>query len=93
VVEIVSCEVALPEPGVILAGLNEQLNVLGIPLQLRAIGVFNEPDCSVAVTVRLPAVPAGIVIDPGAALRVKVGVGVGPDPGPGLGPGPGAGGG
>ncbi len=76
-----SVELALLDPGVIVAGEKEQFNVLGMPLQLSAMGLFNDPDCSFAVTVRLPAIPAGIVRDTGAALndndRVGVGAGVG----------------
>jgi len=51
----VSVELALLDPGVIVAGEKEQFNVLGMPLQLSAMGLFNDPDCSFAVTVRLPA--------------------------------------
>lgn len=46
-----------------------------MPPQLREIGLLNDPDCGVAVTVRLPAIPAGIVNEPGDALKVIVGVG------------------
>jgi hypothetical protein len=88
----VSVELALLVPGVIVAGEKEQLNVLGMPLQLSAIGLFNDPDCSFAVTVRLPAIPAGIVRDAGVALndRVRVGAGVGAGVGGGGGVGWGA---
>lgn len=75
--EIVTTEVAMPEPGVMLAGENEQLIVVGIPLQLSAIELLNDPDCGFAVTVRLPAAPAEIVSDAGDALKDSVGVGVG----------------
>ena len=67
--EIVTTEVATPEPGVMLAGEKEQLIVLGMPLQLSAIELLNDPDCAFAVTVRLPVVPAEIVRDAGDALR------------------------
>lgn len=75
--EIVTMEVAIPEPGVMLAGEKEQLIVLGIPLQLSAIELLNDPDCGFAVTVRLPAAPAKIVSEAGDALKDSVGVGVG----------------
>lgn len=52
--EIVRVEVAVPEPGVTLAGENVQLRVLGTPAQERAIGVFNDPDCACTFTVRVP---------------------------------------
>jgi hypothetical protein len=76
-VEIVSFALAPADPGVIVAGENEQLNVLGMPLQLSVSGLLKVPDCGVAVTVKLPAIPAGIVSEPGAALNDKVGVGGG----------------
>ncbi len=76
-VEIVSFALAPADPGVIVGGLNEQLNVFGMPLQLSVTGLLNAPDCGVAVTVKLPAIPAGIVSDTGAALNDKVGVGGG----------------
>ena len=60
-----------------LAGEKEQLIVLGIPLQLSAIELLNDPDCGFAVTVRLPAAPAKIVSEAGDALKDSVGVGVG----------------
>ena len=56
--EIVSVEAAIPEPGVMLAGENEQLIVLGIPVQLSAIELLRyDPDCGFAVTERRPAAP------------------------------------
>ncbi len=91
--EIVSAEVAIPEPGVMLAGENEQLIVLGIPVQLSAIELLNDPDCGFAVTVRRPAVPAEIVRDEGDALKESVGFGVGVGVGGGVGEGVGVGGG
>ncbi len=77
VVEMVSVELALLDPGVIVAGEKEQPNVLGMPLQLSEMGLFNDPDCNFAVTIRLPAIPAGIVRDTGAALNDRVGAGAG----------------
>ncbi len=89
--EIVSVEAAIPEPGVMLAGENEQLIVLGIPVQLSVIELLNDPDCGFAVTVRLPAVPADIVRDAGDALKESVGFGVGVGVGGGAGEGGGGG--
>jgi len=40
----VTVEVALPEPGVILAGEKEQFNPLGIPAHERVMGLLNDPD-------------------------------------------------
>ena len=74
---IVSLALAPADPGVIVAGENEQLSVLGMPLQLSATGLLKLPDCGVAVTVKSPAMPGGIVKDPGAALNDTVEVGGG----------------
>ena len=87
--EIVTTEVAMPEPGVMLAGEKEQLIVLGIPLQLSEIAPLNDPDCGFALTIRFPAAPAEIVSDAGAALKESVGFGGGG----GMGGGAGVGGG
>ena len=70
-----------------LAGEKEQLIVLGMPLQLSAIELLNDPDCGFAVTVRLPVVPAEIVSDAGDALKDSVGFGVGAGVGDGAGGG------
>ena len=70
--EIVRVEVAVTEPGVIVAGENEQFSVLGIPLQESAIALLNGPDCGSAVTVKLPDCPAGIVTVDGDALKDTV---------------------
>lgn len=51
---MVRVEVAFPVPGVMLLGENEQLNVLGRPLQESAIGLPEVPDCIAAVTVTVP---------------------------------------
>lgn len=51
---MVRVEVAFPVPGVILLGENEQLNVLGRPLQESLIGLFDVPDAIAAVTVTVP---------------------------------------
>jgi hypothetical protein len=76
-VEIVSTEVAEPEPGTTVAGEKEQLNVLGSPAQERAMGVFKDPDCATAVTVKLPDCPAGIETADGEALNDNDNVGGG----------------
>jgi hypothetical protein len=70
-----------------LAGEKEQLIVLGMPLQLSAIELLNDPDCGFALTVRLPAAPAEIVSDAGDALKDSVGFGVGGGAGEGGGVG------
>ena len=67
---MVRVEVAVPEPGVMLAGENEQLKVLGTPVHEREMGLFEAPDCAFAVKVRLPDFPAGIVIAVGEAPKV-----------------------
>lgn len=70
--EIVSFEATGLAPGVTLAGENEQVNVFGKPVQESPIAVLKAPACGFTVTVKLPDFPAGIVIDPGVALREKV---------------------
>ena len=64
---MVRVEVAVPEPGVMAAGENEQLRLLGRLGQESKIGLFEDPDCAVAVTVTLPDFPAGTLTDAGAA--------------------------
>src|ERR1039458_815364 len=71
--EMVRVEVAVPAPGVMLAGKKEQAKVLGMPLQLSEMGLLNDPDCGFALTVRFPDIPAGIVRDPGDAVKDRVG--------------------
>jgi hypothetical protein len=66
---MVRVEVAVPVPGVMVAGEKEQFKVLGSPLQESAIELLNEPDCGFAVTVKVPDRPAGIVRDIGDALK------------------------
>ena len=55
---MVRVEVAVPEPGVIVAGEKEQLSELGSVGQESEIGLFKAPDCAVAITVMLPDCPA-----------------------------------
>ena len=70
--EIVSFEATEFAPGVTVAGENEQVNDLGKPVHESRIAVLNAPACGFTITVKLPDFPAGIVIDPGVALREKV---------------------
>lgn len=65
-------DVAVTEPGVIVAGENEQLRLLGIPLQESEMALLNGPDCGSAVTVKLPDCPAGMVTVAGDALKDTV---------------------
>jgi hypothetical protein len=51
---MVRVEFAVPEPGAMLPGENEQLSVLGRPVHERAIGLVNVPDCIAALTVTFP---------------------------------------
>jgi len=69
---MVSVEVAPLEPGVIVAGANEQLRLLASPVHDRAIGLLKAPDCGFAVTVKCPACPAGIVMADGDAANATV---------------------
>jgi len=67
--EIVSVEFAALEPGVIVAGAKAHSSPLGSPLHESVISLSNDPDCGVAVTVRFPVCPAGIVTEFGEALK------------------------
>jgi hypothetical protein len=70
--EIVSLDATELAPGVTVAGENEQVNVFGRPVQESAIDLLKAPACGFAITVKLPDFPAGIVIDPGVALKENV---------------------
>lgn len=70
--EIVSFEATELAPGVTVAGENEQVNVFGKPVQESPIALLKAPVCGFTITVKLPDFPAGIVIDPGVALRENV---------------------
>jgi len=70
--EIVSFEATETAPGVTVAGENEQVNVFGRPVQDSPIALLKAPACGFTITVKLPDFPAGIVIDPGVALRENV---------------------
>ena len=75
--EIVSVDVALPAPGVMVAGEKAQFSELETPLQDSAMGLLNDPDFVCAITVNVPDRPCGIVTDNGDALKDRVGGGVG----------------
>jgi hypothetical protein len=66
-VEIVRVEVAVPIPGVMAAGEKEQLRELGSAGQESEMGLFETPDCAVALTVTLPDFPARTLTDVGDA--------------------------
>ena len=71
---MVTVEVAVPVPGVMLLGENEQLSVLGRLPHERAIGVFKVPDFIAAATATVPDSPAGTVTALGDALKATVAV-------------------
>lgn len=77
--EIVSADVTGFAPGVTSDGENEQLHPLGSPVQDNATALLKAPCCGVAVTVRFPDCPPGIVNDEGEVLKLTVG-GAPPDP-------------
>jgi hypothetical protein len=60
-----------------VAGEKEQFKLLGIPAHERVMGVLKAPDCEVAVMVKLPVWPTGIVIAEGEAAKATVGAGAG----------------
>jgi hypothetical protein len=62
-------ELAALEPGVIVAGENEQSRVLGSPLQESIILLFSDPDCGLATTVKFPDWPERIVTVAGDAVK------------------------
>jgi hypothetical protein len=59
------------------AGEKEQLKLLGIPAHEREIALLNAPDCGLAVTVKRPDCPAGIVTEEGDAPKARAGGGGG----------------
>ena len=75
--EIVRTEVAVPAPGVMVPGENEQFKVLGRLPQERAMGLLNAPDCDPAEMVNVPVCPARIVRDAGDAEKDSDGAGGG----------------
>jgi hypothetical protein len=72
---MVRTEVAVPAPGVMVLGENEQFRVVGRPPQERAMGLVNAPDCDPAETVKVPDCPARIVTDAGEAEKDSDGAG------------------
>ena len=64
---MVRVEVAVPDPGVMEAGENEQLSELGSAGQESEMGLFEAPDCAVALTVTLPDFPARTFTEAGDA--------------------------
>ncbi len=66
-------ELAGPAPGVITAGLNEQLNLAEIDPQVSVMGWLKEPDCGVATTVNVPVAPEETVTVSGEALNEMLG--------------------
>jgi hypothetical protein len=75
--EIVSVEVAAPEPGVIVAGEKLQLRALEMFPHESVMGLLSDPDCICAVTINVPALPDAIVTDAGDAPKDTLGVGGG----------------
>src|ERR1700685_2831385 len=70
--EIVSVEVAVPEPGVMVAGEKVQLSDLEMPLHESAMGLLNDPECICAVTVNAPDLSEGMMTDAVDALKDNV---------------------
>jgi hypothetical protein len=79
---MVRVEATVPDPGVMAPGENEQLKLLGRPLQESEMALLKAPDCDSAATVKLPDFPAGIVMDDGDAVKDNV-----DEPGPAAHPG------
>ena len=69
-VVIVSVVVTILLWGVIDAGLNEQVDIAGSPLQEKLIASANEP-CGVTVTLNVALCPSAIVWLVGVADRLK----------------------
>jgi hypothetical protein len=53
------------------AGEKEHFRVLGTPLQESVIALLYAPDCGLAVTLKVPDCPLGIVMVSGDAVKVK----------------------
>ncbi len=75
---MVRTELAALPPGVMEAGANEQLRVLGNPAQVNSIAALKAPDCGTAETVIVPDWPDTTVSSAGDAAKATVGVP--PDP-------------
>ena len=75
---MVRVEVAVPDPGVMETGEKEQRRELGSAGQESEMGLFEAPDCAVALTVTLPDFPATTFTDVGnAPNKTLTGGGVG----------------
>ena len=66
---IFSVDVAVPEPGLMVAGENEQTRFVGRKSQESAMLPLLGADCDVAVTVTCPDLPLGIVSAAGEAVN------------------------
>jgi hypothetical protein len=64
------------------AGAKEHFRVLGTPLQESVIALLNDPDCGLAVTLKVPDCPLGIVTVSGDAVKVTLDPPVVPPPPP-----------
>lgn len=62
------------------AGEKEHFRLLGPPLHESVIALLNEPDCGLAVTLKVPDCPLEIVTVSGEALKVKFGPPEAPPP-------------
>ena len=69
--EIVTTEDAEPDPGVNEAGEKLQLKLLGSPAQASASASLKGPDSGVAVMVKVPDCPVGMVTTEGVAVNAK----------------------
>jgi hypothetical protein len=67
---IVSVVVTVLVFGVTIVGLNPQPARVGNPVQVKLIGLVNEP-CGVTVTVNVPECPAVTVVLAGLEVNVK----------------------
>ena len=68
-VEMVSVDVTVPEPGVMLLGEKEQVRVLGKLAHESEIGLVDVPDCTAAVTTTVPDFPVASVTAVGDAVK------------------------
>ena len=75
--DTVTVELAQPDPGVMAPGENVQFRLLGTPLQESEIGLFSDPDCIFATTVKLADFPGAITRDDGVALKLTLDVAAG----------------
>lgn len=66
---MVSMEVALPDPGLMAAGENEQVSVAGKPPHESEIAPLNVPAWVAAITLRFPGLPEEIVTEFGEAVK------------------------